>query len=444
MSTARADRRWTAVLVALALVFPIGALVLPFVAPSRSDLPVIPRTLCTPIVVVTAGGMQAARIGHLGGGRDVTPHLDRLAEIGVSFTHAYADANFEAGTTASLMTGLCPGEHGITRPADALTPGLPTLATHFAAAGWTTLAVVGNDANVGRGFERAFDVFETPTDASAADVVARGLDLVAQAEPDNPRWLLWLDLGDLVPPYGRAAGASATTFVPDAPPDFGARPDDYGVTLAEMARRGWDRTQAEWLSARYDAALAHVDAAIGELVDVLARDHWFETGYLVVAGTCGTRVDERPGLIGAHAADLHDHSIRVPLIWRLPSRYVRGLRLARFAQPSDVTPTLLDMVLRRATPPSVRGASLRNVMVQQHRAHDSVASEGWVRPPDGSPWRGVALVTRNGKLIVDESLTERDFYDLSRDPAELAPRRLADQQLELLLDQADAWPPRCR
>lgn len=442
MSDAPSDRRWTLALIALAVVAPIGALVLPFLAPSRSNMPVVPRTLCTPVVIVTAGGMQAARVGHLGGPDGVTPHLDRLAEIGVSVTHAYADANFEAGTTASLLTGQCSKVHGVRRPDDTLDPDVPTLAGHFRAAGWKTLAVVGNTANVGRGFERDFDVFDALTDADAHEVVAHALERVAEAEVDNPRWLLWIDLGDLVPPYGRSPDVDATTRDPDVPADFGTTLDDYGVTLAEMARRGWDRTQAGWLGARYEAALSDVDAALGELVDALEAEHWFETGYLFVVGTCGTRIDERPGLVGAHAVDLHQHSLRVPLVAHLPSRFVRGLQIARFAHPSDVAPTLLDLVLRRT--PTLRGESLRGVFVFQHRVHDAAVSEGWVRPGDGAPWRGLAITHRNGKLIADEDLTRGEHYNLATDPSELAPQRLSGMQLDVVVELADPWRETCR
>ncbi len=442
MTTSPSDRRWTIALVVLALTFPIGAIVLPYIAPSRSNMPVVPRTLAAPVVLVTAAGMQAGRIHHLGGERDITPSLDRLADIGISFTNGYADNNFEAGTTAAMLTGQCAKFHGIERPSDDLVRDIMTLPQHLRRAGWTTLAVVANKANVGKGFERGFDRFEVREGADAHTAVAEALDLVAATEGGNPRWFLWIDLGDLVPPYGRSPAVDPSAFAPDIPDEFGTTQQDYGVTVEEMTRRGWNRTQADWLSARYDAALADVDAAIGKLVAGLERDHWFETINLIVAGTCGTRVDERPGLIGAHAADLYEHSTRVPLIIHLPSRYIRGLVIDRFVQPSDITPTLLDLILKRNEP--LKGRSLRQVMMQQQRFRDSVATEGWVRIGNTAPWRGVALRSRDDKLIMDTSLGRREFYDLTADPGELQRRKLSNKQVELLLDQADGWPKPCR
>ena len=53
-----------------------------------------------------------------------TPHLDRLAQRGVRFTHAYTPNNICSPSRASLMTGLMPHNHGVL---EVLYPKVPDL-----------------------------------------------------------------------------------------------------------------------------------------------------------------------------------------------------------------------------------------------------------------------------------------------------------------------------
>ena len=53
-------------------------------------------------------------VGHLGGNPDVkTPHIDRLAERGVSFTNAHCVAPACNPSRAALLSGLRPSTSGI-------------------------------------------------------------------------------------------------------------------------------------------------------------------------------------------------------------------------------------------------------------------------------------------------------------------------------------------
>ena len=45
-----------------------------------------------------------------------TPHIERLAERGMTFTRAYSASPLCSPTRASILTGLSPARHGITSP----------------------------------------------------------------------------------------------------------------------------------------------------------------------------------------------------------------------------------------------------------------------------------------------------------------------------------------
>ncbi len=84
-------------------------------------------------------------VGCLGGHPDVkTPHLDRLAQRGVLFTHAYCAAPACNPSRAALMTGIRPSSSGVYhnpqpwRQCEVLKNAV-TLPQHFTAHGYTSL-----------------------------------------------------------------------------------------------------------------------------------------------------------------------------------------------------------------------------------------------------------------------------------------------------------------
>jgi arylsulfatase A-like enzyme len=81
-------------------------------------------------------------LGHLGHPCVETPHLDRLAQEGISFRRAYAAVPSCIAARASLMTGLAPRRHGRVGYQDHVAWNYgTTLAGTLAAAGYHTQAV---------------------------------------------------------------------------------------------------------------------------------------------------------------------------------------------------------------------------------------------------------------------------------------------------------------
>jgi arylsulfatase A-like enzyme len=65
------------------------------------------------IVLILSDNQSAASMASYGN-RDVrTPHIDRLSQRGVRFTHAYAASGMCSPTRATLLTGLMPSQHGL-------------------------------------------------------------------------------------------------------------------------------------------------------------------------------------------------------------------------------------------------------------------------------------------------------------------------------------------
>ncbi|HEX5011782.1 MAG TPA: sulfatase-like hydrolase/transferase [Planctomycetota bacterium] len=396
-------RRATLLLWALALAFPVGALLLPSVWPARSRMPAIGRLLNAPIVLITASGLRGDGLGRERAGRAVTPALDRLAEQGVSFGLCYPASNQQVPAAAALLTGCCPATTGVRAEGEVLQPRLETLAERMAAAGYRTAAVVSNPALLGVGLEQGFGSFEARPGAAADDVVGAGLEQIRAAH-DGP-WLLWLDFSELLAPYGGPA-LDLAAFAPDAPADFGASADDYGLDDADLAARGWGPRELGWLAARYDAALARLDAAVGRLAAELEGINRLEMATLCVTSLRGERLEARPPYFTT-GTDLSQDTLDVPLLLRLPAQTARGMRLARLAQGSDVAPTLCDLSLHGALA-GATGRSLEPAFQSRTRVNRVVFAEGLVQLVAHGPLLPALAVYRAQKPLDFKTLLADD------------------------------------
>ena len=64
------------------------------------------------VILITIDALRASNLSAYGYSRPTTPAMDALAREGILFERYYANSNWTRPSTASLMTGLLPSEHG--------------------------------------------------------------------------------------------------------------------------------------------------------------------------------------------------------------------------------------------------------------------------------------------------------------------------------------------
>lgn len=285
------------------------------------------------VVVITVDTLRADRLGFAGHAAARTPRMDTLAAAGRVYRHATAPLPRTTPALASLLSGRDPAGHGSLEVGTPMTAGVPTLATRLHAAGWETVAVSGSpvagpEVALDPGFER----FEVLDDPRAAALTERALALAARADEDRPL-LLWVHYTDPHFPYLPEGGPEAASC----------------RTLGRAAKRGkvrrWrifgdtDGVASEALpdcQRLYDAEIAHVDAAIGALLDGLGPR---AEGWRVLTADHGENMGEG-GLWYEHGPDAHEASLRVPLVLAGPG--VAPGTDDDVARLEDVAPTLLS------------------------------------------------------------------------------------------------------
>ena len=433
-------------LVVLALTLPLGALVQPLLWPSRSALPAVEQRVHAPLLLVSVAGLRADRVHHLGYPRPTTPNLDRLAHEGTTFPRFWAASDDPVASAASLQFAQPASRSGVYGAGDtprgdplSLAGLLRRRAPHH------TLAILGDPAVAGPARVADFhEVLTLPGHPRAADL----LSLAREALATHPDVFVWVDLVDLVPPWEPGQG-DPRRFAPEMSDELATLGGP--LAAAEAVARGWGARERAWLSDRYDAALAELDAELGRLLDDLERSMLLENMTVCVVGSSGLLIDERTDVALATGVDLYPASLRVPCVIRMPGQAVRGRVVGEPSWTLDVAPTLAELTLKTLREndwPDLCGRPLLDVLTGARRiGNRTLVSEGPHRFRSGarSVPRAAAVFAGNYELLSLPGASPRyQLFNVDEDPR--AERDLAEAMPTVTRELArrlDGWPADC-
>ena len=253
------------------------------------------------IVLITPDTLRRDHVGVYGGGR-LTPRMDAFAKTAARFTEARSPVPLTMPAHVTMMAGLPPGATGIRTNAERLpAPGdrpyvlLPERLRDegWHTAGFVSAAVLAKPTGWGEAFVH-FDDGDLRDRKSLTVAERAGLKTVRQAlahlrsRPKDEDVFLWVHLFDPHAPY-----------------------DENG---------------------RYAGGVRSVDAAIGALLDGIAR----EDACVLIAADHGEALGDLGEL--THAVLLGDAVLRVPFLLRAPG--VEAGDRAVPAELADIAPTL--------------------------------------------------------------------------------------------------------
>lgn len=294
------------------------------------------------VVLVVLDTTRADHFSAYGYPRATTPGFDAFAERSIRFDRAFATSSWTVPSHASLFTGLYPMTHGATQESQYLAADAETLAELLADDGYETAAFsnnawVGEKTNLTQGFAHVGEMWRQ-----------RG---PGQAVRTNRAVVEWLDARDSDRPFFLFVNYIEPHWTYSAPRPWQDRFLFPGVTAAERKRANFgvvdwyldrDGVSERLLPIRvglYDAELAWVDAALGQLLEML-RDRGLEdSSLIVVASDHGENLGDN-GHQG-HSFTLYDSTLRVPLAIRPPGGRGAGSLRTDPVQLADVFETIV-------------------------------------------------------------------------------------------------------
>ena len=391
------------------------------------------------VVIVVVDTLRADRLGRYGNMRGLTPFLDQLADRGVRFDHAYANASWTMPSVASLLTSRYPSQHGVHDFDSRLSDDEVTFAERLSQAGYVGGGFTANfrlaaDLGYAQGFA-AWQGFaespNSPTKARASVVRDAVFNWVDRTSSSAPR-LLYVQIMEPHAPYQPPADLRAR-LLPAISAEEAARVDDKALLMTEPLTP----TELTILTGMYDAEVAAADAELRQVFDGLAQRGFLDDALVIVTGDHGEELMEH-GELG-HGFDLFNETVHVPLLISGPG-VPAGRVVGQNVSLVDLAPTLLELLglppeprfegrslagmLRAATPAVV----MSDIILQLPRNN---------APADARDHRE-GLVRGTDKLLVEPDGSAR-VYDLANDPGELAGKPPpATAALSLGLEQANA------
>jgi arylsulfatase A-like enzyme len=309
------------------------------------------------VILVTSDTLRADALSTYDPSAPTTAHLDALAADGVVFQRAYSPAPWTLASLASLLTGLAPPAHTVTRVDSRLPGEAITLAESLRDAGYHTGAIVLNDllhprANLSQGFADYLFLTEPHFGGSLGAALLRTFagsivpaegwpttddmtDLaVAWLEENRGRdfffWLHYYDPHAPFTPPARLVDAAA-----------GRTPEFYDQKSVLTGLAVPSAAERDWIEQLYLAEVQYLDENVGRLVSELKRLGLYDDALIVFTSDHGEEFWEH----GAHG---HGHSqfnelLAVPLIVKTPGSSARGTVHARVSSES-LHATILDLL----------------------------------------------------------------------------------------------------
>jgi arylsulfatase A-like enzyme len=379
-------------------------------------------------------------VGHLGRNPQTqTPHIDKLAARGVTFSRAYCAAPVCNPSRAALMSGLRPSTTGVYDNGEDWRPVIApekTLNVTFQKAGYW----VGGAGKIYHGgYERRADWDEyfhprggtpKPTGNDGVGgikfgaVDARDQDLADYKIAD---WTIDQLNRTHDKPFFLACGfhkPHMPWFVPkkwfdkfplesiQLPPHRDGDLDDIPSAGRAFAAPEGDHARmlesGRWKEAvqAYLATIAYLDMNVGRVIEGLDKSPHKNNTIIVFWGDHGWHLGEKEHW---RKFALWEESTRAPLIWVVPGLTSPNQRCERTVDFMSIFPTLCDLCTV-PIPKHVEGPSLRPLLANPQSA--------WDRPALTTYRRGNHSVRSEGWRYIQYADRSEELYDELKDPYE--------------------------
>jgi len=320
------------------------------------------------ILLIGIDSLRADHMSAYGYHRMTTPHISCLASQGVLFEQHYSPHIPTTSGYASMLTGMdCFGTEVVAlRHKGPMTDKVRTLPEILREQGYETTCIGFSGNAASRGFDNYLNYPAWGSWAEGKSPKAGKLNEVAIPElerlaaGDKP-FLLFLRHMDPHSPYLPPAPFD-TMFYSGDPCDPSKNSIAPVLEFKPFATyfKSWmppGITDADWVIAQYDGAVAYMDACIQRILTRLDELGLSDNTLVVLTSDHGETLMEHECYFDHHG--LYEPTLYVPLILRLPGRLPEGKRVKGITLHQDLVPTIWEILgLPEENKPNFNGKSL--------------------------------------------------------------------------------------
>jgi len=437
-------RRW---LLATLLLLPPAAWILVFHSGHPSP---VPRARGYNLIIINIDALRADHLGCHGYPKPTTPFIDRLAREGILFQNARSNSSYTRESVTTLFTGSLPSGGNIPGWRAAPGPDQRTLAEIFSGEGYATALLCNNtfalrDPAFARGFETTWFNPLDQLSQNAPALTARAGDLIQKWAGEQRPFMLYLHYLDPHAPYQPPRSffdRMSAPYLEKVLPVY----DSLRQHCARLIRQGLGPGEIffENLVGRYDGEIAHVDASVGRLFQILTEAGCRDRTLVVITADHGEEFLEHDYV--EHGWTLYEESLRIPLIFWAPSLF-QPQRVGEAVSTLDIftAVTALWGIESESSPfrgrPLFTGSSgllqarpdpgpiLGELLVQHRSVIRSVirgkwkylAAQRWLPPEDRPQALGEGETiegSTNRHTDIWGPVIHEELYDLEHDPGE--------------------------
>ena len=380
-------------------------------------------------------------VGHLGRNpQTITPNLDRLADMGVSFAHAYCAAPACNPSRAALMGGMRPSTTGVYHNSDDYRPHIrpeQTLNSHFRVNGYRVVGAgkiyhgsfgrrgewddyakkkpIKNEGSyVAKDFGGVRWAQLKGDDTAVGDyqTVSYCIEQL-RAEHDKP---FFIACGIFRPHMPWSVPKKYFDMHPidqiQIPPHTQSDLDDIPPAGLKMAKPQGDHKKitdaGAWAEAvqAYLASITYADGQLGRLLDAFDNSAFRDNTIIVLWGDHGWHLGEKQHW---RKFALWEEATRAPLIWVVPGVTSKGVICDATVDFMSIYPTLCELA-KLPVPDHCDGVSIASLL------KDPAAK--WTRPAITTHgYKQHAVRTKSFRYIRYEDGSE-ELYDEAKDPYE--------------------------
>ena len=361
------------------------------------------------VLIISLESVRSDHLGVAGYHRPVSPNIDQLAARGTFFTRAYSQATWTRPSIASMFTSTYQSSHGVLGETG---QGLPiqerqlgehsvlaetfdTLAEIFHEEGYRTYGWTGNPQLwSGLGFAQGFDEYRA-VGVNDRQIMKNLRGVFSSSERPFFAFVQFMATHQPYRPRKRFRRYDTNPNAVLISADTVRQINDGELELTPE--------DVEHNIALYDATIAQVDEALGEVLQDLQDARLTDETVIVLTADHGEEFYERGRV--AHGATPYETLIHVPLVMAGPG-ISSGNRVDVPVQSIDIFPTLTSLVLGRL-PEVSQGRDLSRVL----GGNDLVA-----QPVFAEHWGQRAVIDGAWKYLVLAGKSE--LYNLVNDPDE--------------------------
>lgn len=398
--------------VKIALIAAVSASVTYFGSPKEKD----PN-----IILIVVDTLRPDHLGTYGYKKDTSPTVDALAEDGVVFENAFAQAPGTVPSVASLMSGYLPHEVQVYTNNHPLPFEVKTMAEYLKDDGYSTYAVIGNFMlEMKKKFFQGFDVYDdrmedteivrNMSERIAENQTRRAIELLKeQKSKGDGKFFMWLHYQDPHGPYMPPPPYNEMFYDKNEKPrDLPVGDKNKGLNIIPKYQKLGDHTDTAYYISQYDGEIRYFDQHLKRLIDTLKELDMYDDSMIIFTADHGEGMGEH-GLYFAHEDYLYDSLIHVPLIVKYDKK---GVRRKENVQLMDLLPTILSV----AGIPGDPGFRGKNILMEQPVdreifSHYSMRDNKAFEEKDIS-----ALIVDNYKIIYERG--KMNFYNIKNDPNE--------------------------